>query len=186
MARMEVDDAWHKCEADIVLEFETGRPGKAVTHNIHQQIKVLVETVILGIEALSDRLHDLCKWRFRIRGEVLLTDETNILRILVVDSGQQVIDEVAKVHITADAQIKFFPVGDPDGSYVAEGQFREAFTLAMIGEKGVIKELVLWRLHRIREEQQQADRLRKADGREVAVGFDATGFHAPVIIPKTW
>jgi len=185
MAKKGFDDAWAECEADIVLEYTAGKPGNKPNYNHHVALSVLVGAVVGGVELLSDRLHRLCGWRFRLRGEVLSDDIMNILRLLVVDEDNRIIDEVAKIHVEPEGRIRLFKVGDPDGYHVGEDEFRDRLAQATIGPSGAIKELVLWRLNRIKEMQQAQEVAAKGHG--LAVTMDRTPWQDNIqIIPKTW
>jgi len=147
----EVDDAWERYVADIVVESMATAGGKPKTSNqSREQAIMLFDTVCQDVGELSDRLYKLCGWRFRLRVESEQGLEL-MIRLLLVDDHQRILESVARIDIVDNSRASMprlilYPLGTTEGIDLKASEFRGALIHTMIGENGVMRALLNWRL----------------------------------------
>jgi len=107
-------------------------------------------TVKRTVERMSERLFSELGWSFRLREDKEDYSSYSVYVLLLVDERQAIIERLAEITVKrASDRIEVRPSSHPDAYYVSEGDFEDQLTDDLIGEDGVMKELLRWRMKRI-------------------------------------
>ena len=142
-----VGKSWDVCMADLVLDVTARkRVGRPPQVNLREQFKHMRDGFKAVVRELSKRLEEDAGWTFRLRVDKE-NEDFGLYHWLLINEDQAVIEWLGLVEImvaTGFISVKFN--GDVDLVAVTLADFLTYSTDRLIGPKGVMKELLLWRL----------------------------------------